>query len=534
MAPYCDSNLAELSEMLETGPAAGEVYSGPYPGPADQKPSCGEFGGHEWPELLPQTETKSLLYPVDALPDEIGAAVEEVQRFVKAPPALVAMSALGALSTAGQSLVDVKRADRLTGPTGLFLLAMAESGERKTTIDSFFTEAIRAYQQEEIEAAKPCQALARADLAAWEAKRAGIIDAIKAAVKTGKPTSSLETDLANIEAHKPTMPSVPELLRGDDTPEALAHDLAKRWPAGSVISSEAGIVFGSAGMAKDRALRNLALLNILWDGGELPIKRKTGEHFAVRGARLTMSLQLQETALSEFFVQTGQLARGTGFLARFLIAWPESTQGQRPFTEAPPTWPHLSVFNARLLAMLRIPVPIQPDGTLAPVLLAFSPAAKAAWIAYHDGIEAMLCTGGELCNVRDIASKSADNAARLAALFHVYQYGPAGEIGVDAFGRAGRIVAWHLNEALRFFGGMTLPAELSAAARLENWLIEYCRQHGQDIVGRRVIQQYGPHGLRDNAALSAAISALEDQGRVRLLVDGKRKDVQLHPALLGG
>jgi len=516
-----------IESRVETVPRAN-------PGHDDKMATCGDFESRDWPESPLLTETKAQPYPVDALPEEIRAAVQEVQCFVKAPPALVAMSVIGALSTAGQSLVDVKRADRLTGPTGLFLLALAESGERKTTIDGFFTEAIRAYQQEEIEANKPYKAQARADLAAWEAKRAGIIDAIKTAVKTGKPTGSLETDLANIEANKPAMPLVPELLRGDDTPEALAHDLATRWPAGSVISSEAGVVFGSAGMAKDRALRNLALLNILWDGGELPIKRRTGEHFTVRGARLTMSLQLQEAALSEFFAQTGPLARGTGFLARFLIACPESTQGHRPFTEAPPTWPSLSIFNARLLALLRTSAPIQPDGTLAPALLDFSPAAKAAWIAYHDQIEAMLCTGGALCNVRDIASKSADNAARLASLFHVYQYGPFGEIGVDTFNRASRIAAWHLNEALRFFGGLSLPAELSAAARLEGWLIAYSKQHGQDSVARRTIQQFGPNGLRENAILAAAITELEEQGRVRLLVDGKRKEVQLNPKLLGG
>ena len=36
--------------------------------------------------------------------------------------------------------------------------------------------------------------------------------------------------------------------------------------------------------------RNLALLNIIWDGGELPIGRRTPESFTVRGVRLTMAL----------------------------------------------------------------------------------------------------------------------------------------------------------------------------------------------------------------------------------------------------
>ena len=59
-------------------------------------------------------------YPLDALPDTIRAAVEEVVGFVKAPIPLVASSALSALSLACQAHIDVKRAEGLQGPVGLF------------------------------------------------------------------------------------------------------------------------------------------------------------------------------------------------------------------------------------------------------------------------------------------------------------------------------------------------------------------------------------------------------------------------------
>ena len=55
----------------------------------------------------------------------------------------------------------------------------------------------------------------------------------------------------------------------------------------------------------------------------------------MRGARLTVALQVQEPTLREFFTRSGALARGTGFLARFLVAWPESTQGQRADSPKP-------------------------------------------------------------------------------------------------------------------------------------------------------------------------------------------------------
>ena len=73
----------------------------------------------QWP--APQslaTKVASEPYPLDALPESIREAVDEVQGFTKAPVALVASSALAALSLSIQGHVDVKRADKLSGPTG--------------------------------------------------------------------------------------------------------------------------------------------------------------------------------------------------------------------------------------------------------------------------------------------------------------------------------------------------------------------------------------------------------------------------------
>ena len=80
-----------------------------------------------WPEPQPlAVKVAAEPYPIDALPATIRAAVDEVAGFVKAPMPLVASSALAALSLAMQAHVDVKRAERLQGPCGLFLLTIAD------------------------------------------------------------------------------------------------------------------------------------------------------------------------------------------------------------------------------------------------------------------------------------------------------------------------------------------------------------------------------------------------------------------------
>jgi putative DNA primase/helicase len=483
-----------------------------------------------WPEPQPMTaKTEPEPYPVEALPDTVRAAVEEVVGFVKAPAPMVASSALAALSLAIQAHADAKRAEKLHGPVGLFLLTIADSGERKSTCDGFFTRSIRDYEEAEAEAAKPLLKNYRAELEAWEAKRGGIKELIRQNAKGGKSTQSAESDLRNLEHYKPEEPRVPRLIFADATPEALAYGLAKKWPSGGVVSAEAGIVFGSHGMGGDSVMRNLATLNQLWDGNSLTIDRKSSESFTVRGARLTVALQVQEPTLRSFFDKSGALARGTGFLARFLVAWPESTQGFRPFTEAPENWPALATFNRRISAILNQPVPMDDDGALIPPMLPLSPEAKAAWISYHDAIESELASGGELHDVRDVASKSADNAARLAALFQIFE-GGGGAIGADAFERASCITAWHLSEARRFFGELALPVEMANAVRLDKWLIEHCQRERTQEVGKRHVRQHGP--LRDGASLDAAIRELAEHDRLRVEKDGKRIAIHINPALI--
>lgn len=471
-------------------------------------------------------------YPVVALPDVIRDAAEEVAGFVKAPFPLVAGSAMGALSLAIQAHCDIKRAERLTGPIGLFILSIADSGERKTSCDGFFTSAIRQYEAEQAELAAPLLKDYGAELAAWNAEREGLLSSIKEAGKKNKPTQDLRDDLIELERRKPEPPRIPRLILGDETPENLAYTLAKNWPSAGVVSSEAGVVFGAHGMGKDSGMRNMALLNVLWDGGSLSIGRRSSESFTVQGARLTVALQIQEATLRAFFDKSGGLARGTGFLARFLVAWPESTQGNRPFTDPPEAWPKLARFHQRITEILNTRAPVNEQGGLDPAMLSFTPAAKAAWVAFHDALEAELKSGGELYDVRDVASKTADNAARLAALFHVFTHGMDGAVDIDCFEGASQIAAWHLSEARRFFGELALPVELANAARLDAWLIDFAKRERTHIIPRREAQRSGP--VRDKDALKQALQELEDLGRARLVVKGRRKDICINPALLGG
>ncbi|WP_411726872.1 YfjI family protein [Methyloglobulus sp.] len=338
-----------------------------------------------------------------------------------------------------------------------------------------------------------------------------------------------------LQANESIPPLVPRIFLQDETPENLAYSLAKRWPNSGVISSEAGAVLGSHGMGKDSVMRNLAFLNTLWDGKSLTIGRKTSESFIVRDARLTVGLQIQEATLRAFFDKSGALARGTGFLARFLMCWPESPQGTRFYTDPPESWPFLAEFNKRLNAILNQPLPIKSENglSLEPMALELSKDAKQEWVAFHDAIESDLSANGELYDVRDCASKIADNAVRIAAIFHVYDTQVfAGQISKDHFDGASRIAAWHLSESRRFFGELALPVEQANAVRVDGWLLNYCRLKNIQKINRREMQQLCP--VRNKESLTAALTELAELNRVRLFKEGKSIFVAINPALLEG
>jgi len=162
--------------------------------------------------------------------------------------------------------------------------------------------------------------------------------------------------------------------------------------------------------------------------------------------------------------------------------------------------------------------------------MTLTPKAKQAFITYHSAIEKELGDGGELHDVCDVASKTADNAARLAALFQWFE-DPQDTIEGEYFEQASRIAAWYLNESRRFFGELALPQDLADAVRLDTWIVNYCRQKGTQKASTTVLRQYGP--IRDKKRFKEALEGLTGRGRLRDISEGRQRNIYVNPALLG-
>ena len=143
----------------------------------------------------------------------------------------------------------------------------------------------------------------------------------------------------------------------------------------------------------------------------------------------------------------------------------------------------------------------------------FSLEGKKRWVEAYNEIEKRMDVGGDLEFFKDIGSKAAENIARLAALFHIYEEGAIGEISEDNVGRASRIVLWHLEEAKRFLGIVAAPPEQRDALELNDWLVRYCSKKNVTRIPAGDVLQRGP--LRKKADRDNAIKQLAQVHRAR-------------------
>lgn len=207
-------------------------------------------------------------YPVAALPTSLRDAVNEVTGFTQCPVAMVACSALSAISVAAQGLVNVRRGTDLEGPVSLFMLVIADSGERKSTCDEQFKKPLDEWQTEQREMLKDDLARYRADKAACKEE----CDAVKVRIKQAKikqePTDADKGDLFDLERNPPEPVRVPRIILENETAENLAWRLAndEGWPSAGLLFSEAGVVFGGHSMRNDSRMQSMARLNKLWSG----------------------------------------------------------------------------------------------------------------------------------------------------------------------------------------------------------------------------------------------------------------------------
>lgn len=440
---------------------------------------------------------------VAQLPDDLRQVLYETNLRVQAPMPIVLTSVLATLSSAMHGFVDVAPPFGGVQPASLFTLVVAESGERKTSTDRIVAQALRGYESAALDAGRAARADAQAALTTWRARERVLKDQMVHAIDRGDVAEQAHVEAA-LARHYGARPADPRLRRaylGDATPTALFEALNGQGRTVTVTSSDGAALLNRANA--DLVTR----LNLLWDGEDVLYARKSGD-IDISGGRLTLSQMLQPGLLDRIMARKANLLRLSGHLARVLVTRPASLQGVRCQAGGWPSSGSLRAFHERVHALLCEADARQPYGDR--VAVEFTPEAAYVLSQFADSVEQQLGFVGALADVRDAASKATSNAARIAALLHVWAGGVSNPlVGRSEIVCACNLAAYFLGEFKRLFGEKTV-AEQGAeyGERLHQWLV----RNGLDQPGCRVLKgqlmQYGPNSVRKRDCLALAIDYL--------------------------
>jgi hypothetical protein len=440
-------------------------------------------------------------YPIAALGTILGPAAEAIMEHIQVPDALAAHSVLGFAALAAQAHANVQTLGGVR-PLSLYLLSIADSGERKTSADMLAGTPV--HEQRRLMEVSYKTAL-REHEAACEAHKMRVRQAKDGA---GTP-DELERTLAEIREEP--APRKPWFIVSEPTAEGLVISLRDGQLSQALATDEAGQFLGGHAMNDESELRTITLLSRLWDGSPIDrVRAKDQEHLTLFGRRLAVHLMAQPDVASRMLGRP--LYKSQGILARFLICSPTSRIGTRIHDG--------NNLDARLDPRLRRywhalrqllekqPLENQELGGLEPPCLALSPEARILLVGSYNEIEAAQRDDGSLVTIREFSSKAAEHACRIGGVLTLLENPQATAISAETMGAALELVQAYLREHVRLAGAAGVSVETSNAVKLIEWL----KRSGRHAVTPREVMRLGPYSIREAPTAKAALRMLVEHG----------------------
>ncbi|MCE0813559.1 YfjI family protein [Buttiauxella sp. S04-F03] len=467
------------------------------------------------PSQLPGKMTR---FPVHCFPFSINKVIENLYLYTRMPLELIANIMLTILSFICQYLVSVVSPyTGVPGPCSLYLLTLAESGEGKTFLfnllmrpvhQRFKEMSLRYYNQ---------LTEYRNKHRIWTTGLQGLNASLRQATKTGYGVEDAQVQLETYYKNEPKRPLEPKFIYEDVTFKALIQGLSKHGEAG-IIMDEAISFFRSV-------LKNhLGLLNKGWDGGTYDFTRADGESYELQLC-LMLSLMVQPGVFMNYLEKHGEIARNSGFIARFLITQVKSSIGQRHSrVDGDDLDAVITSFHNRLRELLGLIEKRFYDKNIDKDTLELSDEAKKILQEKRDALEYAIAPGGKWAHIRDFASKAIEQVLRLAAILEFFSqketqatpYGGffnTGTISGTTIKNALEIMEWYLQQASNLFYPMSPQYQFEADIReLWRFINDTLLKTGGIPFPKHDLERYGPNRLRRIENLTPVLNELISQG----------------------
>lgn len=446
-------------------------------------------------------------YPVDAFPPVVADVINALHEETQMPIEMIGSTVLAALSLACQSIIEVIPPHSNTPEQcSLYLLTIAESGEGKTTINKRvmkpfydFSSTMRQEYQEQLLTYKDKHNI-------WETKLQGLRSNLRSASKKGHCTEEAEASITEHNKKEPKKPIQPKIIYEDATPKALIEGLNEYSEAG-IISDEAITFF------KGYIKNNLGLLNKAWDGEVYNYHRPGKEEYDIK-ACLTLSLMAQPNVFIDYLKKHGDIAKGSGFLSRFLFTNTVTTIGTRQGnTDYSKSDEALKVLHGRLSVLLKQKKARFNDSSSEKVKLELTDETKLIWKEKRAEIERKIAKGQEWEHIKDIASKAGANAIRIAGVTYYIYNNNDPIIPSDFLINAYKIMDWYLNQASELFYPISERYQFEQDVyELFEWLKKQLFNNKQEPLLVNFILGYGPKRFRKSENLMPVLNKLINLG----------------------
>lgn len=431
----------------------------------------------KFPAFIPEDES----FPWQALPETIRAVVLEICKNDKLAVPIAVQAVLSGVSLSCQDLIWVDRGVVGKSVCSLYMLAVTDSGSRKSKADEVVTSSIEGYDRRMRAEYIGQKQIADLELRERQRKRrelekasgtlrrksytltiSGKADAERLASAAKTELDAVEHEIANLHRQdfEYREPRLRRVFYSKIPIRELEQQLAVNWPSAGLFSDEA------AGILNARGESDMSSLDKLWEGKAIDaVGRAARETVFVEDPRLTISLMVQPVVFDRFIERKGDLAKGIGFMSRILLSRPDTPYGKRSIdsTEQRQTdW--TNIFNERIRSLLEH---AHADIALRDRLrktLYFAPAAQKIWEENFNEMESAMAEGGRLVNEREFVNRFSEHVARLAALFHFFENGKLADSsdvgGADSSNlaipesvvtAAIDVVTWYMNEFGRVF-----------------------------------------------------------------------------------
>ncbi|KRS16690.1 hypothetical protein XM52_17515 [Roseovarius indicus] len=390
-------------------------------------------------------------------------------------------------------------------PMALYLITIAQSGERKTAVDSDAQMGIKAFERELQRSIQDRRALEQ---------------------------EGANSDDADDE--------VSEIVVSDPTYEGLLGVMVRGPGVACLSNDDAAGFFGGHSMSRDQRQKTIAGLSQIWSGSDIKRPRAHGRDTSVAGVPLTMSLMFQPYLIGQVYGDREMVEQG--ILPRVLPCFPRSTMGARFFQDinhearmairrfAESSLETLQDLHSRQGLCLPSDDPFAPDSAVLPL----STEARSVLIGFYNSVEADLGDGGRFEKIRGFASRSIENATRIAAIVTLFDDIEATEVTEPAARSACDLMRFYLTQFSALLKLGRSERNNCEAGLLGAWMAS---KYGAGGCGHdKDVSQFAPPMFRKKGDRQDAMQTLVAHRWIEMLppgtvVDGSKRNeaFRVHP-----